>query len=264
MELTTNINLNELLEKANFNIDNIDEIIKSKKKELDKILRFRIDLVKEKNDILEKINKVKKEKKLKLEKEKEKKIINSSLHKEMEDNSPATIHEYETLELSLKNEFKDKDISDGLKDCSWFKENIFKFGDILDTLDNRHYGYTFVGKDGLCEHTTRINSVDYEVGITVPINISKYLTDTISKYSHFKSDESCILAYELPYHDVTVQKYKVKKGYMYEYVCWSYKKEQYDTSKWYLEQIDIKTGERTKPSKKRVKKKKNKDKNYEN
>ena len=51
----------------------------------------------------------------------------------MEDNSPATIHEYETLELSLKNEFKDKNISDGLKDCSWFKENIFKFGDILDT-----------------------------------------------------------------------------------------------------------------------------------
>ena len=43
-----------------------------------------------------------------------------------------------------------------------------------------------------------------------------------------------------------MQKYKVKKGYMYEYVCWNSKKEQYDTSKWYLEQIDIKTGERIK------------------
>jgi hypothetical protein len=255
MEFIINIDLNDLLKKVNIKLDKFDELIKSKKKELVDIENFRKDILKEKNDIIEKINKVKKEKKLKLQIEKEKKNTNYPSIEEMEDNSPSKIHEYKTLVSSLKKEHKDEDISYDLKDCNWFEENSFKFGDILDTSDHRHYGYTFVGKNGLCENTTRINSVNHEEGITVPINISKYLTNTVLKYSNYKWDESCILAYELPYYDVTVQKYNVKKGHMYEYVCWNYKKEQYNTSKWYLEQIDIKTGERTKPKKKRVKKK---------
>ena len=136
-----------------------------------------------------------------------------------------------------------QNLSYNLKDCKWFEENSFKFGDILDTAGNRHYGYTFVGKNGLCENTTRINSINFEEGVTVPINISKYLTDTVLKYSNYDWDESCILVYELPYHDVTVQKYKVKKDHMYEYIY------GFNTKKWYLEQIDIKTGERTRPTK---------------
>ena len=155
----------------------------------------------------------------------------------------------------FEKEHKDKDISYRIIDCKCFEENSFKFGDILDTTSNRHYGYTFVGKNGLCENTTRQNSIDSVDGVTVPINISKYLTDTVSKYSHLGFYESCILVYELPYHDVTVQKYNVKKDHMYEYGCWD-SKLGFNTNKWYLEQIDIKTGERTKPTKKYKKKKK--------
>ena len=162
-------------------------------------------------NVIRQISKIKKEQILKLAIEKETKNLITPSTEEMEDNSPATIHEEDTLVSSLKEEYKDEDISYDLKDCKWFEENSFKFGDILDVSGNRHYGYTFFGKNGLCENTNRINSVNHEEGITVPINISKYLTDTISKYSQFKFDESCILAYELPYHDVTVQKYKVKK-----------------------------------------------------
>lgn len=257
MEFIVNVDLNELLEKENLKISKVDKLIESKKKDLIEIKNFRNNLIKEKLKIVEEIDKIKKDQILKLAIEKDTKNLITPSTEEIQDNSPATIHYYDTLVSCLKKEYKDKEISYDLKDCKWFEENSFKFGDILDIACHRHYGYTFVGKNGLFENTSRINSVDQEEGITVPINISKYLTDTISKYSHFKFDESCILAYELPYHDVTVQKYKVKKGYMYEYVCWNSKEEQYDTSKWYLEQINIKTGERTKPSKKRVKKKKN-------
>ena len=42
---------------------------------------------------------------------------------------------------------------------------------------------------------------------------------------------------------------------MYEYGCWD-SEYGFNTKKWYLEQIDIKTGERTKPKKKYKKKKK--------
>ena len=172
----------------------------------------------------------------------------------MEDNSPATIHYKDTLVSCLKEEYKDEDISYNLNDCKSFKKNSFKFGDILDVAGNRHYGYKFVGKDGLCENTERINSLNSEEGVTVPINISKYLLDTVSKYSHLGFYESCILVYELPYHDITVQKYNVKKEHMYEYGCWD-SEYGFNTKKWYLVQIDIKTGKRTKPKKKRSKKK---------
>jgi hypothetical protein len=256
MEFIVNVDLNELLEKANLKISKVNELIDSKKKELVDIEKFREDFVKEKNDIIKQIDKLEKEQILKLAIEKETKNLITPSTEEMEDNSPAIIHDEYTLESSLKEEYKDEDISYNLKDCKWFEENSFKFGDILDTAGNRHYGYTFVGKNGLCENTERINSLNFEEGITVPINISKYLTDTVLKYSNYDWDESCILVYELPYHDVTVQKYKVKKDHMYEYIY------EFNSKRWYLEQIDIKTGERTRPTKiykkkKVTKKKKN-------
>ena len=250
MEFTINVDLNELLEKKKLKISEVDEIIKSKKKGLSKIEKFRKDLIKEKLKIVEEINKIKKEQILKLAIEKETKNLITPSTEEMEDNSPAIIHEEDTLVSSLKEEYKDEDISYNLKDCKWFKKNSFKFGDILDVAGNRHYGYTFVGKNGLCENTNRINSLNSEEGVTVPINISKYLTDTVSKYSNYDWNESCILVYELPYHDVTVQKYNVKKDHMYEYIY------GFNSKRWYLEQIDIKTGERTRPTKKYKKKKK--------
>lgn len=171
--------------------------------------------------------------------------------KEMEDNSPAKIHYEDALISSLKKEHKGEEISYALRDYDCFEKDSFKFGDILDIGSHRHYGYTFVGKNGLFQNTTRKNAIDSEDGVTVPISISKYLTDTVSKYSNIKYDESCIIAYELPYHDVTVQQYNVEKDHMYEYGCWN-PKYGYDVENWYLEQINIKTGERTKPSKKKL------------
>ena len=243
MEFIVNVDLNELLEKVNLKISKVDELIESKKKDLSEIEKFRKDFINEKNEIVKRIDKLKKEQILKLAIEKETRNLITPSIEEMEDNSPAIIHEEDTLVSSLKEEYKDEDISYNLKDCKWFEENSFKFGDILDTAGNRHYGYTFVGKNGLCENTERINSLNFEEGVTVPINISKYLTDTVLKYSKYDWDESCILVYELPYHDVTVQKYNVKKDHMYEYIY------GFNSKRWYLEQIDIKTGERTKPTK---------------
>ena len=262
MKFFVNVDLNELLKKANLKISKVNELIDSKKKELVDIEKFREEFVKEKNDILKQIDKLEKEQILKLKIEKETKNLITPLTEEMEDNSPATIHYEDKLISSLKKEYKDEDISYDLKDCKWFEENSFKFGDILDVGGNRHYGYTFVGKNGLCQNTKRINTIDSEEGVTVPINISKYLTDTVSKYSNLKYDESCILVYELPYYDVTVQKYNVKKDHMYEYGCWD-SEYGFNTKKWYLVQIDIKTGERTRPKKIYKKKKKvtNKKKN---
>ena len=229
MELQMNMDLPTLLEKVNNNIDFVNDIIKSKEEELKKILKFKDSLKQEKKDILEKINDIERELKIRQEIEKEKKNLIVPSSEEKEDNSPATI----------------RDVDDD--------NSCFKFGDIVDTTGNRHYGFTFVGKNGSFQNTTRTNSIDFEDGITVPINISKYLTDTVSKYSNLKYGESSILAYELPYHDVTVQKYNVKENHMYEYVCWDYKKEYYNVKKWYLEQINIETGERTKPRKRRNK-----------
>ena len=251
MEFIENVkvDLNELLEKEKLKISKVDELIESKKKDLVEIEKFRKDLVKESLKIVEKINKIEKEQILKLAIEKETKNLITPSTEEMEDNSPARIHEEDTIVSSLKEEYKDEAISYDLKDCKWFKKNSFKFGDILDVAGNRHYGYKFVGKDGLCKNTERINSLNSEEGVTVPINISKYLTDTVSKYSNYDWNESCILVYELPYHDVTVQKYNVKKDHMYEYIY------GFNSERWYLEQIDIKTGKRTKPKKKKVKKK---------
>jgi hypothetical protein len=235
MELQMNMDLPKLLEKVNNNIDFVNDIIKSKEEELNKILKFKDSLKQEKKDILEKINKIKKEKELKEEIEREKKNLIVPSLEEKEDNSPATIYDYYTIQ-DLKGD-----------------TSCFNFGDIVDTSCNRHYGFKFVGKNGSFQNTTRRNSVDHEEGLTVPIEISKYLIDTVSKYSNLDYELSSILAYELPYNDVTVQKYKVKKNYMYEYVCWDYKNECYDIDKWYLEQINIETGKRTKPRKRRNK-----------
>lgn len=93
-----------------------------------------------------------------------------------------------------------------------------KFGDILDTMGNRHYGYKFVGKDGAIINTKRTHGMvlDQEFGVTVPYEICKYLTDSVNTYKNIQCN-SCIGVYELPFYDATVQKYKVQPGNLYEY-----------------------------------------------
>jgi hypothetical protein len=98
-----------------------------------------------------------------------------------------------------------------------------KFGDILDTMGNRYYGYSFVGKDGAIINTKRTHEMvlDYEFGVTVPYEICKYLTDSVNTYKNIElydyKDNRCIGVYELPFYDATVQKYKVQPGNLYEY-----------------------------------------------
>tara|TARA_B100001173_G_C15861803_1_gene493312 strand:- start:69 stop:806 length:738 start_codon:yes stop_codon:yes gene_type:complete len=93
-----------------------------------------------------------------------------------------------------------------------------KFGDILDTMGNRHYGYRFVGKDGAIINTKRTHEMvlDQEYGVTVPYEICKYLTDSVNTYKNIECNRY-IAVYELPFYDATVQKYKVQPGNLYEY-----------------------------------------------
>ena len=248
-----NIDLNDAYNKANINVEKISKIISSKKEEIKELETFRDHLLKERNEVSKKLNKIKKNKDIQDEKEKEKKNLISPLSEEMELSSiPAKIHDYEDLNSYLKDEYKDKEIDYDLN-CSWFEDGSVKFGDIIDTVGNRHYGYMFAGKNGVVEHTKRLLSIDSEEGVTVPFNICKYLTDSVSKYSNFEFDESCIVAYELPYHDKTVQKYNVEEDHLYEFTCWDERIEQFDFDNWILVQIDT-DEEKTYPSLKKAKK----------
>ena len=99
--------------------------------------------------------------------------------------------------------------------------DTINFGDIIDPSGNRHYDYTFVSKDGSLVNTTRshYNVIDQEIGVTVPFDICKHLNDAVSKYQEFtKKGNEIIVAFELPYHDVTVQKYQVPENHLYEYI----------------------------------------------
>lgn len=118
-------------------------------------------------------------------------------------------------------------------------DKIANFGDIIDPTGHRHYSWKFVGEDNKLINSTRSEAIDQEFGVTVPYDICKYFPDSVSKYKNIKE---CIVAYELPYLDVTVQKYKVKKNHLYEYVY------DFDIDEWYLEQISLKDQTRTRPT----------------
>ena len=249
MEFTVNVDLNDQQNNLTNKINKINDLIKSKQNELNELEKFKKELIQERGPVLEKIRDIKKNKKLKISLEMEKKNLVSPLFDEMEDNNPVSLHENSCLKSYLKQDYVDDadDICYELENCSIFEENCMKFGDIIDRMGNRHYGYSFVGKNGILQNTNRDHAVDSEFGVTVPFEICKYLTDSVSKYKNLKYNESCIVAYELPYYDATVQKYDVKKNCMYEYVCWNEEYEEFDFDNWYLEQIDINTGKKTRP-----------------
>ena len=95
----------------------------------------------------------------------------------------------------------------------------FKFGDVIDPQSQRHYSYRFVAKDRSLINTSRShdNVVDIEDGLTVPFEICQHLDDVVSKYKNIQN--SCIVSYELLYHDATVQQYDVPKDHLYEYIA---------------------------------------------
>lgn len=130
------------------------------------------------------------------------------------------------------------DYETDLTNVNMFEQGIcdtINFGDIIDPTGHRHYNYTFVSKDGSLINTNRshYNVIDQEFGVTVPFDICKYLDDAVSKYkNHNLIWNEVIVSFELPYHDVTVQKYKVPENHLYEYVF------DYDTDIWDLWVID--------------------------
>ena len=96
-------------------------------------------------------------------------------------------------------------------------DDIRDFGDIMDTSQHRHYGYTFVS--GIYNFNTERNHdmvLDQEFGVTVPYQICQFLNDSVGSYKKIQ-DEACICVYELPFYDVTVQKYDAEPGNLYEY-----------------------------------------------
>ena len=101
------------------------------------------------------------------------------------------------------------------KDCDQDGKH-FNFGDIVDTSGYRHYSYEFVGKEGVLKNSSRDENPDYviETGVTVPLEITRYLTDSLAKY---KLGKNCVILYELPFWDKTVQKYDVPENHLYEY-----------------------------------------------
>lgn len=107
------------------------------------------------------------------------------------------------------------DLIEYYKDCDQDGKH-FNFGDIVDTDGHRHYGYQFVGKEGVLKNSSRYDDYSWniETGVIVPIEITRYLTDSLAKY---KISKNCIVLYELPFWDKTVQKYDVPEKHLYEY-----------------------------------------------
>lgn len=220
-------------------ISELKETIDSKKTEL-------LSLQKEITNLTSKYNKLKlyqdnflrNKEKLESVKEETDNFVKPKAN-EMEDKKNKMLKILEIDISNLKDEYEEEDDLE-INNLSYYNKKVvgqFNFGDIIDTSQHRHYGYKFIGKNNDIVTTTRSDIVDLEEGITVPIQITKYFKDSVSKYQNLK--DSYIVAYELPFYDKTVQKYNVTKNQMYEYIF------DYDEDEWYLEEISIKNFKRT-------------------
>lgn len=206
-------------------------------------------LKKEKSEILSNKRVIQDEHWSKMEKERMMRI-KEWIARDFEDQKTCDMSEYENngvakiIEVSeddLLEKYKnsnDFDYETDLTNVNMFEQGIcdtINFGDIIDPTGHRHYNYTFVSKDGSLINTYRhhYNVIDQEFGVTVPFDICKHLDDAVSKYkNHNLIGNEVIVSFELPYHDVTVQKYNVPENHLYEYVF------NYDSGVWNLYVID--------------------------
>lgn len=142
----------------------------------------------------------------------------------MESNDHAQIIEVSCDDLTEEHQENDDvadDMGNEVNHLNMLQDHVqkqFKFGDVIDPQSQRHYSYRFVAKDRSLINTSRShdNVIDIEDGLTVPFEICQHLDDAVSKY---KKINSCIVSYELPYHDATVQQYDVPKDHLYEYIA---------------------------------------------
>ena len=235
------MNLNNYREQ----LKDIDGSIAIKKEELLSLEKERKMLVSKIKQAEEVIRKKEKEVALANERLREKTLIeNVPSCDEMKDIVSAKLVQLQPSDLKVITLDEDDDIEEQFLNGEINNKNIFKqsvqdslkFGDIISTDEYRHYTMKFVGKNGDFIRTTRSDALDTEYGVTVPIQISQYFSDTVAVYKNIW-EESYIQVYELPYHDATVQKYNVPKGHMYEYVYT-------DSHDWVLEVISL-DGERS-------------------
>ena len=146
------------------------------------------------------------------------KLGESPLFTEMESNEEYNLIEF--LEDNIiKNQNIDPEVDEiiQVEDVHNAKElNIsYKFGDVIDGNRYRHYGFSFIGKNGEFVNTSRETAIDQEYGVTVPLEITRYLIDSLAKYKN--NENACICAIEVPYYDINVQKYDVPKNVLYEF-----------------------------------------------
>lgn len=235
MEFVENGEHVKMIESLSNDIKKVNQKISKKETELISLKSELTQYQKRKFDLERKEYERQKELKRKEEIEKEKENLKKSVELK-NDNIELKIvdvHGFDTIDEYI--EIVDITSLDDLVDG----DKIANFGDIINLTGFRHYSWTFVGEDNKLINSTRSEAIDQEFGVTVPYDICKYFPDSVSKY---KNINECIVAYELPYLDATVQKYKVKKNHLYEYV------HDFDSDEWYLEQISLKDQTRTRPA----------------
>lgn len=235
------MNLNNYREQ----LKDIDGSIAIKKEELLSLEKERKTLVSKIKQAEEQIRKKEKEVALANERLREKSLIeNVPSCDEMKDIVSAKLVQLQPTDLKVIPLDDDDDIDEmflngEINNKNFFKQSVqdsLKFGDIISTDEYRHYSFKFVGKNGDFIRTTRSDALDSEDGVTLPIEISQYFSDSVAVYKNIW-EESYIQVYELPYHDATVQKYNVPEGHLYEYIYT-------DSHDWVLEVISL-DGERS-------------------
>lgn len=233
MEFVQNGEHAKMIESLSNDIKKVNQKISKKETELISLKSELTQYQKRKFDLERKEYERQKELKRKEEIEKEKENLKKSVELKNDNIELKIVDVHDTIDEYI--EIDDITSLDDLVDG----DKIANFGDIIDPTGHRHYSWTFVGEDNKLINSTRSEAIDQEFGVTVPYDICKYFPDSVSKYKNIKD---CIVAYELPYLDATVQKYKVKKNHLYEYV------HDFDSDEWYLEQISLKDQTRTRPA----------------
>ena len=191
-------------------ISDIDAQIAIKNAEMDK-LRLELEQLKAKKNEIIKTERAKQEQK---RTDAQRTAFEKIFDEQKSDMTIELLHGNGVLENPvIRTQEEIDEINDAWSDA----DDICVFGDIIDTTQHRHYGYTFVS--GLYNFNTERNHdmvLDQEYGVTVPYQICQFLNDSVSSYKKIQ-DETCICVYELPFYDVTVQKYNAEPGQLYEY-----------------------------------------------
>ena len=171
-------------------VSDIDSLIAIKNAEMDK-LRLELEQLKATKNEIMKTERAKQEQK---RTDAQRTAFEKIFDEQKSDITIELLHGNGVLENPvIRTQEEIDEINDAWSDA----DDICAFGDIRDTTQHRHYGYTFVS--GLYNFNTERNHdmvLDQEYGVTVPYDICQYLTDSVCSYKKLQ-DEACICVYEL-------------------------------------------------------------------